>query len=65
MTENDEKLEKGIALANKLFAGVVRAESVPLPDDLRRDTMEDLVGDLWQGQDRWVDDLHSADRHGP
>jgi 4-carboxymuconolactone decarboxylase len=51
MTDNNERLDKGTALANRLFEGVVRTESVPMPAELRRYTMEHVFGDVWQGKD--------------
>lgn len=37
----------GRALAARLFAGA--PPSVPLPDEMRRYTIDHLFGDLWQG----------------
>ena len=49
---DDEKREKGRALARKLFEGAAAAgKSGPLPAGLTEDTMTHLFGDVWQRDD--------------
>ncbi len=49
---DDEKREKGRALARKLFEGAeARGSGGPLPDALAEDTMTHLFGDVWQRDD--------------
>jgi len=51
MSETSERIEKGKALAAKLFAGVERRPTAVMPDKLRDYTMGHLFGDVWQGDD--------------
>lgn len=45
-----ERLDDGVALAMRLFAGF-DGTSPPMPDHFQRYTFEHLFGDVWQGDD--------------
>ena len=51
MSETSERIEKGRALAARLFAGAERRASSAMPDKLRDYTFGHLFGDVWQGED--------------
>ncbi|MEE2778742.1 MAG: carboxymuconolactone decarboxylase family protein [Acidobacteriota bacterium] len=46
---SDSKAEKGLETIQKLFGDA--AGGNPMPEVLRRHTLEHLFGDVWQGQD--------------
>ena len=50
---DSEKFSKGAAVAEKLFPGV--SASTPLPQSFTRHTIENVFGDLWQGQDLTIE----------
>jgi 4-carboxymuconolactone decarboxylase len=53
MTDN-ERREKGLKLAARLFAGAKPAP--PMPRELTRHTLDHLFGDVWQGPDLAVEE---------
>lgn len=46
---DEERIERGRALAGRLLAGAPRG--APLPPELLRHTMGHLFGDVWQGDE--------------
>lgn len=50
MSEQEEKLKKGVELAGKLFAGA-SVDAVKMSDKFRGYTMGHLFGDVWQGEE--------------
>jgi 4-carboxymuconolactone decarboxylase len=51
MSETDDRITKGRALAAKLFAGAERRASATMPKTLQDYTFGHLFGDVWQGED--------------
>lgn len=51
MSDIDDRMEKGRALAAKLFAGAERRASAVMPKKLQDYTVGHLFGDVWQGDD--------------
>ena len=49
MSDSNDKRQRGIELAQKLFAGA--STGVRMPKTLQRFTFEHLFGDVWQGDD--------------
>jgi alkylhydroperoxidase/carboxymuconolactone decarboxylase family protein YurZ len=50
MSEQDEKMKKGIELATRLFSGATLS-GVSMPETFRGYTMAHLFGDVWQGDE--------------
>ncbi len=50
MTEQEDKFNRGVALASKLFEGAP-AGGVKMSDAFRGYTMAHLFGDVWQGDE--------------
>jgi 4-carboxymuconolactone decarboxylase len=48
-TPTDDRVAKGRALAAKLLAGAPPAR--PLPEEFLRQTMANVFGDVWQGEE--------------
>jgi 4-carboxymuconolactone decarboxylase len=51
MSETDDRIAKGRALAARLFAGAERRASTVMPKKLQDYTVGHLFGDVWQGDD--------------
>jgi 4-carboxymuconolactone decarboxylase len=50
MSEQDDKMKKGVELATRLFAGATLS-GVSMPAKFRGYTMAHLFGDVWQGEE--------------